>query len=113
METQDKQEILQAINSFANHVEDRFIAIDGKFTAIDSRFDAIDTRLTRVEALMVTKDYLDDKLADLKGDLVVLTRREDEALGELVQTLYDRETLTADDVARVNHLRPFPKQPLG
>lgn len=99
METQDKQEILQAINSFANHVE--------------GRFDAMDTRLTRVEALMVTKDYLDDKLADLKGDLVVLTRREDEALGELVQTLYERETLTADDVARVNHLRPFPKQPLG
>lgn len=99
METQDKQEILQAINSFANHVE--------------GRFDAMDTCLTRVEALMVTKDYLDDKLADLKGDLVVLTRREDEALGELVQTLYERETLTADDVARVNHLRPFPKQPLS
>lgn len=26
---------------------------------------------------MVTKDYLDDKLADLRGDLVVLTKKED------------------------------------
>lgn len=36
---------------------------------------------------MVTKDYLDDKLADLKGDLVVLMRKEDAKLQALVDVL--------------------------
>ena len=43
---------------------------------VDSRFAANEKRLTRLEALMVTKDYLDEKLWDLRGDLVALVRRE-------------------------------------
>ncbi len=35
----------------------------------------IDTRLSRVEALMVTKDYLDDKLSDLQGRMVQMVDR--------------------------------------
>ena len=46
-------EILEAINEFSNKTDERF---------------------SKIEATMVTKDYLDDKLSDLRGDLVVLTR---------------------------------------
>ena len=53
-------EILQAINSYATHN--------------DQRWQKNEERLTRMEALMVTKDYLDEKLADLRGDLVILMR---------------------------------------
>ena len=35
----------------------------------DARFRLMDSRLTRVESRMVTKDYLDAKLASLKSDL--------------------------------------------
>ena len=31
--------------------------------------------MTSIKSQMVTKSYLDDKLADLRGDLVVLTRK--------------------------------------
>lgn len=34
-----------------------------KFDAVQEQLDSIDTRLTGVEAGMVTKSYLDDKLA--------------------------------------------------
>lgn len=37
----------------------------------------LDKRLTRVEATMVTKSYLDDKLADLKGDLIEKMRKQE------------------------------------
>lgn len=33
---------------------------------------------------LVTKDYLDEKLSDLAGDLTVLMRKEDRKLGALI-----------------------------
>ena len=63
-------EILEAMNEFANNVDKRFDGIDG-------RLDGIDKRLIKVEATMVDKDYLDSKLADLRGDIVVIVRNED------------------------------------
>ncbi len=41
----------------------------------DGRLDGIDKRLNRVESLMVTKDYLDDKLANLEGRMVQMVDR--------------------------------------
>ncbi len=46
--------------------------VDGNTKAIkclEKRVDSIDVRLTRVEATMVTKSYLDDKLFDFKGEI--------------------------------------------
>jgi hypothetical protein len=44
--------------------------------SVDERFNAVDRRLTRVEALMVTKDYLDVKLANQYSDIMQHTKRE-------------------------------------
>jgi hypothetical protein len=63
-------EILEAIQSFA--------------TSVDGRFDRLEGRVTKIEATMVTKDqivnlvtkdYLDDKLADLHSDIVRFVKR--------------------------------------
>jgi len=45
--------------------------------SMNKRIDSIDKRLTTVEATMVTKSYLDDKLADLEGSVIVRQRKED------------------------------------
>lgn len=39
------------------------------------RVESIDARLTKVETTMVTKDYLDEKLANTRGDLVAYDRK--------------------------------------
>jgi hypothetical protein len=91
MEKDDKKEILEAIDGLENRFESKFLeAINGletrvesKFldvlevigdfsTKVDQRFDKIEGRLTRVESQMVTKEYLDDKMINLKADLMVL-----------------------------------------
>jgi hypothetical protein len=71
------EEILNAVNDFSNQVEKRF---DG----VESRLDGVESRIDKIEATMVTKDYLDDKLADLRGDLVVLMRKEDTKVKALI-----------------------------
>jgi hypothetical protein len=58
---------------------------------------------------MVTKDYLDTKLADLRGDLVVLTRKEDTKLVALVQLLNKRKVITPTDAKHILGMDPFPQ----
>ncbi|MDP3900171.1 MAG: hypothetical protein Q8Q23_03770 [bacterium] len=87
-------EILQAVNNFATATEERW-------QENDKRWQENDGRLTRVEATMVTKDYLDDKLADLKGDIITVIRKEDTKLKTLVNILEKRKTLTADEVKQI------------
>lgn len=93
-------DILTAINKFADNVE-------GKFEKIDERFEGLEGEVTKIRATMVTKDYLDDKLSDLRGDLVVLTRKEDKKLVSLVEILEKKNILSRDDAKFIFSLEPF------
>lgn len=93
MEDTSKREILGAINKLSASTEQRFDdvyealmafseATDRRFDNIDRRFIGLETemksmnkRLNRVEALMVTKDYLDEKFSDFRGDVVQMIGR--------------------------------------
>ena len=96
------EEILNAVNDFASHVE-------GQFEQVDKRFDGVESRLDKIEATMVTKDYLDDKLADLRGDLVVLVRKEDTKVKTLVDTLQEHGVITNAEVRKILSMDPFPQ----
>jgi predicted nuclease with TOPRIM domain len=108
------QEILEAINNFAGHTEGRFSKIEEKFDSIDKRFEKMDQRFDKIEkelvavkSYMVTKDYLDIKLADLRGDLVLLTRKEDTKLKTLVDVLCDKKVINEKDRKKIFKMEPF------
>lgn len=83
-----KNEILEAINEFSSKVDERF---------------------DKIEATMVTKDYLDEKLADLRGDLVVLVRKEDTKVGKLIEVLKRRKVISEDETKEILSMEPFAK----
>lgn len=58
---------------------------------------------------LVTKDYLDEKLTDLKGDLTVLMRKEDRKLGALIELLKNKKIISDDDAKQILSLEPFPR----
>ena len=62
-------EILEALHAFAGSVDHRFDRLEG-------RMDNVELRLTKLETTVVTKGYLDDKLADLKSDLMHYTDKQ-------------------------------------
>ena len=70
--------------------------------AVKAGFDdtASKAELAVVKATMVTKDYLDDKLADLKGDLIVKLRKEDAKVEFLISLLRSRAIITDDDLRK-------------
>lgn len=69
--------------------------------------DEFETRMNRVESQMVTKEYLDDKMADLRGDLVVMMRKEDNKLKTLLEILQSRKVITKVDATKVMAMEPF------
>ncbi|MBI4449880.1 hypothetical protein HY634_02370 [Candidatus Uhrbacteria bacterium] len=69
--------------------------------AIEQRLDALEEKTTRIEATMVTKSYLDEKLFVLKGDLIVKMRKLEGATLFIASVLKERRVLTDDDVKRL------------
>ena len=88
-------ETLSAMNKFADNVQE-------KFNKVDERFE-------KIETTMVTKDYLDEKLSDLRDDLVVMTRKEDKKLISLVEILEQKKVLPKTDADLMFSLEPFPQ----
>lgn len=82
MKNNDKHEILDAISLIADQMQemrnDMMILRNDMTTGfVDVRSDLNDLkkRVTKIEATMVTKDYLDDKLADVHSDVVKYVKR--------------------------------------
>jgi DNA polymerase II small subunit/DNA polymerase delta subunit B len=97
-----KEEILTAISDFANHTEKRFDNLEG-------RFDNLEGEVNTIKATMVTKDYLDDKLADLRGDLVIMLRKEDTKVKTLVDVLETQKIISETDAKKILTMEPFPQ----
>lgn len=56
-----------------------------------------------------TTDLLDRKIADVRGDGVLLVRKENEKLNTVVEKLAQKNLFTAQDAKEVQTMEPFPK----
>jgi chromosome segregation ATPase len=77
-------------------------------THMDERFTTVDVRLTRVESSMITKSYLDDRLADLRGDLVLLARKGNDKLVAAINELVNAGSLKPAAARAICDMQPFP-----
>lgn len=114
-------DILEVIQDFATKVDERFDRIENtmaemvtkdqfekRLAGIDGRLTGVEGRLTRIETTMVTKDYLDDKLGDLRGDLILLARKQNKKLSEVVMELRSRNVFDEETAKRLLEAEPFP-----
>ena len=54
-------------------------------------------------------DAMDDKLSDLKGDLVILMRKEDRKVANLVNLLKNKRVISEEEAKTILALEPFPQ----
>jgi archaellum component FlaC len=109
------REILEAIYSFAGDIDRRFDGVDKRFASIDQRFDGIEKRfdgiekrfdgvekrLNRIEAAMVTKEFLEERLADFKAGLQYSATKVSRQVLKMVNILYKGGVLTAEQVLEI------------
>lgn len=65
--------------------------------------------LAKLAVKMVTKDYLDEKLFDLKGDLVVMIRKGNHKTTAIVELLNKKKVFTNTETKSILRLEPFSK----
>ena len=57
---------------------------------------------------LVTREYLDDKLADLEGSVIVRQRKEDKKVNLLIEILKDKKVVRDSDIKRLKEIKVFP-----
>lgn len=92
------QDVLNVLNHFSTHT-------DGQFSSIDEQFEKVHSEIATIKSSMVTKDYLDDKLSDLKGELISTIRREDQKINLVVTTLHRKKLLSSNDLKPINQIK--------
>lgn len=91
----DKQEILEAINALATHM--------------DSRFEASEARLSKeiAETKHELRDYVDRRISDAVAEISGPVRSVDEKDSELVIMLEKKEIISQVEAQSIGALSPF------
>ncbi len=85
-----------------NEVDKRFTEVDKRFTEVDKRFGEVDKRFGEVEYHL--KSYIDDKLADTKGDIIAAIKGDkgrDRVFKTKLLTIIKRNKLAKDNELKV------------
>lgn len=100
--SRDVSPVFQEIFRHFDDIDQRFDGIAQRFDGIEGRFEGVFGRLQRLEALMVTKDYLDDKLgdlrADLRGEMIERSQRSDDRFDRLLTVLNRQKVINQHEV---------------
>lgn len=83
-----EQEILSAINEFAEDTKKRFEDVDKRFDAVDKRFDAVEAK---IEDLTAEVQGVRAELERLRNDLEKLTKTTQEDTNALAHNFIDLE----------------------
>lgn len=109
------QEVKKEFEDLTEIIKKGFDLNDKHFGELEERMatkedlKALRADLEHVENQMVTKDYLDEKLAENYGNLVILMRKGDGKLLRLVELLKKKSVLSDEEVKELLALEPFPK----
>lgn len=83
---------------------------DNLMPRIEELFDEkFELNLAPIKALMVTKDYLDEKMGALEGKLIAQDRKLEKKTDVLVGALVEHRALSASDVEHLEQARVFPR----
>ena len=102
----EEKDIKQIGEEMGKIIEDN---INPQFESVYGQLSEIKGRLDKIETTMVTKSYLDDKLADLEGNLISKLRKEDEKLNRLIEILQNKSVLSSEDTKQFQEFQIFPK----
>ena len=93
------QELVIPFNEFATQVEQRFVGIEMRMSA----------RMDSIEARMVTKEYLDDKISEARSGIMRVIYEVDRKFLSLADILGKNGTISGQEHRSVRAMPPFPQ----
>lgn len=80
-------------------------------TSITPQFEELRGEIASIKREMVTKSYLDNKLADFEGGMVARSRKEDAKVNRLLKMLESKSVLSNEEVHVFDDYQIFPRLP--
>ncbi|MFH2104769.1 MAG: hypothetical protein ABII72_00870 [Parcubacteria group bacterium] len=119
-ELKNSLEKMATKDDLKNGLENLAIMVKAGFDDVDKRFDSVatkgelnsakkDIKVEINKHKLETQDFIADKVADVKGELVLLTRKEDKKLYCLVDKLGKKKVISPRDIAQLDRMKPFPR----
>lgn len=95
----------KSVDALAERVDN----IETKVDHLETKVDNLDKKVDGLSVKMVSKEYLDDKLFNFRGDLVVMMRKEDVKMRALVEVMAQKQLLSKDEANKILSMEPFPQ----
>ena len=80
-------DVLKAVNEFSGHM-------DKRMSPMEFDIGALKQGVTQIKLTMVTKEYLDDKLADLRGEMTIQDNQISKKVDTLTNVLSKKKVIT-------------------
>lgn len=95
-------------------MEDKNITLDDLAVMMKKGFDSIDKRFEETNKKIMqesqkTRDYVDKKNNELKGELVGYNKKILEKVDTLTDALVDKEVISESEKSAIKGISPFPK----
>ncbi|MFH1405435.1 MAG: hypothetical protein ABIH21_05090 [Patescibacteria group bacterium] len=109
------QDVLDAVNTSSSRTEERFRGLEknlkSEISSVKTEISSVKTELTQTinKQKLELIDAMDDKMADLKGHLVILMRKEDKKVTTLINLMRDKQLLNDEEANMILALDPFPQ----
>lgn len=95
----DQQDMLEAMHDYAKDNEERF-------QSIETSIKEMRQEMTK----FVTKDYLDDKLDNFRGDIMGVMSEQNEKTMSGFRLLAEKKIFSREEVKTLSLMKPFPKK---
>uniref|UniRef100_A0A7C4M028 Uncharacterized protein n=1 Tax=candidate division CPR3 bacterium TaxID=2268181 RepID=A0A7C4M028_UNCC3 len=90
-------------------IEDDIIGIKTDVSELRNDVSELKINLQNVRSEIATKDFVTKKIADLKGDLILPLKKENEKLDLAVDKLGDKKVFDSSDIEEVKKVEVFLK----
>jgi len=108
-------DVLTAINTFSaqvdNHfervekrldgVEKRLDGVENRLDNVENRLDRVESRIDRIEGTMITKEYLDNALIDVRADFISHIKAKDKKVDTLIDILREKKVITSQESKKI------------
>jgi len=107
MKETTNKEILNAILKFAGKTEKRFGGLENRMGGFEDKMYRLEEIVGEIKTDMLTKDYIDEKMFDWRGDIMSVIKKEDNKLRELANILKKKGAISKIDFEHVFSMDPF------
>ena len=111
MDEQTKKEfenLTQVVKTSFDEVDKKIVKLEGEIKGVKQDIKEVKGEVKTIKSTMLTKGYLDNKLADLEGSTVTRQKKQDKKVNTLVSILRERDLITDMDVERLKEFKIFP-----